>query len=170
MADDRIGSIFITGLRNAHAVEQQALQIMNRQVERLESYPDLEARLRQHIDETKGQAERLEAILDDLGEDHSTFKDTMSELMGNMAALGHSAAGDEVLKNSFADYAFENYEIAAYKSLISMAEAAGVNRAVAPLQQNLREEEAMASWLADHLEGTTQRYLSLEAQGQSGKN
>ena len=28
-------SIFITGLVNAHALEKQALQIMNRQIERL---------------------------------------------------------------------------------------------------------------------------------------
>ena len=31
--------------------------------------------------------------------------------------MGHTLAGDEILKNSFANFAFENFEIAAYKSL-----------------------------------------------------
>lgn len=33
-------------------------------------------------------------------------------MVGSMAAMGHSVAGDEILKNSFANFAFENYEIA----------------------------------------------------------
>ncbi len=32
---------------------------------------------------------------------------------GSMAAIGHSMADDEILKNSFANFAFENFEIAA---------------------------------------------------------
>ncbi len=45
-------------------------------------------------------------------------------LMGNMAALAHAPAQDEILKNTFANHAFENYEIAVYDSLIAIAEAA----------------------------------------------
>ncbi len=37
-----VRSIYVTALKNAHAVELQALQIMERQVERLERYPEME--------------------------------------------------------------------------------------------------------------------------------
>lgn len=47
-----------------------------------------------------------------------------------MAALGHVTAGDEVLKNRFANLAFENYEIGAYISLITAARASGESGAV----------------------------------------
>ncbi|TCT02148.1 ferritin-like metal-binding protein YciE [Aquabacter spiritensis] len=160
-----VRDVFVVGLKNAHAVENEALSIMNRQIERLESYPELADRLRGHVEETNGQLDRLDKILHELGEESSTFKDTAASMMGSMAALGHTVADDEILKNAFADFAFENYEIAAYRSLISMAEAGGFNAAVPLLSATLTEEEAMARWLADHLPRVTDRYLSLQEQG-----
>jgi hypothetical protein len=37
------------------------------------------------------------------------------------------------------------------------------------LQENLREEEAMARWLEEQLLELTRRYLELDAAGQGGK-
>jgi ferritin-like metal-binding protein YciE len=59
-------SIFITGLRNAHAMENQALSIIKPQVSRIENYPEVARRLEQHIRETEGQVVRLEEILNGL--------------------------------------------------------------------------------------------------------
>ncbi|MBV9739879.1 MAG: DUF892 family protein [Hyphomicrobiales bacterium] len=42
--------------------------------------------------------------------------------------------GDEVLKNTFANEAFEHYEIAAYKSLLTLCDKAGVRMAAEPLR------------------------------------
>lgn len=164
MAQD-VRDVFVVGLRNAHAVENEALSIMNRQLDRLENYPELATRLRSHVTETEQQAQRLDTILSDLGEDPSTFKDMAASFMGNMAAMGHTVASDEILKNAFADYAFENYEIAAYRSLITMAEAGGFRSAVPLLQASLRQEEEMAQWLETNLPMITERYLDLESAG-----
>lgn len=160
---------FIVGLRNAHAVENQALAIMKPQIARLENYPDIAERLRLHQDETEAQIGRLEEVLESLGETHSTLKDAGGSLMGALASLGHSFTGDEILKNSFANFAFENYEIAAYRSLLTMADMAGVGSAAAVLRQSLQEEEDMAGWIEDHLEETTRRYLTLHDGGQTAK-
>jgi ferritin-like metal-binding protein YciE len=157
--------VFVSGLRNAHAVENQALSLMNRQVERIENYPQVADRLRRHITETEGQIRRLDEILQSLGEDSSTIKDLGLSFMGNMAALGHAVAQDEILKNSFANFAFENFEIAAYKSLCQIAELTGHKSALGPLQATLQEEVAMAKWLDDHLSEVTSTYLSREQQG-----
>ena len=46
-------------------------------------------------------------------------------MLGNLAAMANASAGDEILKNTFANNAFEHYEIAAYKSLIKLCERAG---------------------------------------------
>lgn len=165
MADETLRDIFTVGLRNAHALENEALSIMNRQLDRLESYPALAARLRTHVSETEAQAKRLEDILAGLGESESSFKDTAASFMGNMAAMGQSMADDEVLKNSFADFAFENYEIASYRSLITMAETGGFAAAIPMLQKSLDEEVEMAAWLEKHLPAVTQQYLALEAAG-----
>ncbi len=111
------------------------------------------------------QARRIQDILEGLGESQSTLKDTAASFMGNMAALGHTMADDEILKNAFADFAFENYEIAAYRSLITIAETGGFAAAVPLLQQSLAEEKEMAAWLEQHLPEVTRQYLALEAAG-----
>ena len=65
---------YITGLVNAHALEEQAVSLLSRQVERLESYPEMSDQIRLHIDEFKAQAQRLEEILNALGTSHSTSR------------------------------------------------------------------------------------------------
>jgi ferritin-like metal-binding protein YciE len=126
-------------------------------------------RLEQHIAETEGQQQRLEAVLESCGESRSGLKDAALSMGGAMAALGHAAAGDEILKDAFADYAFENYEIAAYTSLISLAEASGEQAAVAPLQQNLAEEQAMADWIKANLDMLTTQYAGRRESGAPAK-
>ena len=168
MTDTR-RDLFITGLRNAHAMENQALSIIKPQLKRIENYPEVARRLEEHQRETEGQIDRLEGLLSELGEDHSTLKDMALSLSGSMAALGHSVASDEILKNAFANYAFENFEIAAYTSLITLAEIGGYTAAQGVLQANLREEEAMAAWLADNLHEVTSRYVTLSESGQTAK-
>lgn len=161
--------IFVTGLRNAHAMENQALSIMTPQVSRIENYPEVAARLEQHIEETNGQIARLDEILAGLGESSSTIKDTALSFMGTMAALGHTVAPDEILKNSMANFAFENFEIAAYTSLLTLAEAGGETRILSALEQNLAEERAMAEWLEEHLPAVTLRYAGLREAGETAK-
>ncbi len=63
------------------------------------------------------------------------------------------------MKNSIANFAFENFEIASYKSLIQLAGETGHSEAEQPLQETLREEEAMASWIDGHLPDVTHTYL-----------
>ena len=94
-------------------METQARELMERQSERLTDYPEVASQMQKHLRETEGQMKRLEQCLSSLGESTSTIKDTAQSFMGNMMALGHSMAGDEVLKNTFANDAFEHFEIAA---------------------------------------------------------
>jgi len=163
--NDKQIEIFTTGLRNQHAVEEQAVSLLSRQVERLENYPEMEARMRQHIEESKMQSQRLEELLSTLGTSHSSLKDLGLSFMGNMAALAHTVAPDEVIKNSFANYAFEHFEIASYKSLLTVAEAVGHGSAKTALQQSLDEELDMARWLDEHLADTIMRYLGRSQAG-----
>lgn len=158
---------YITGLKNAHALENQAVQILSRQVERMENYPEMEARLRQHIDESKVQAQRLEEILHGLNSDYSSVKDAVTGLMGNLAALAHAPMQDEIIKNTFANYAFEHFEIASYKSLISMSELVGHTAVIPLLNQSMSEEIDTAKFIEVHIASTTQRYMQREAAGQT---
>jgi ferritin-like metal-binding protein YciE len=157
---------YITGLINAHALEEQAITLLSRQVERLESYPEMSQRIQMHIEESRRQASRLEEILQALGTSSSTIKDLGTKFMGNMAALMHAPMQDEVVKNTFANFAFEHYEIASYRSLLTMAELAGDQASPKLLRESLNEEISMAKWIEEHLDATTRKYVQLTAAGQ----
>jgi ferritin-like metal-binding protein YciE len=162
--------IFVTGLQNVHAVEQQALALLDRQLDRLAHYPEIAERLRAHRLETEDQIRRLEDILQSLGERSSSLKDMALSFMGNIAALSHVPAQDEVLKNHFVNAAFENYEIASYTSLIAMGEAGGFPTATALLGDTLKEEVAMAAWVQDSLPDLTRKYVELRYGGRTASH
>ncbi|KQZ48679.1 hypothetical protein ASD54_17670 [Rhizobium sp. Root149] len=168
MTEDR-RSLFVAGLKNAHAMENQALSIIKPQLSRIENYPQVAARLEQHLRETEAQIKRIEDILAGLNEDNSTLKDWMLSATGSMAALGHTMADDEILKNSFANFAFEHFEIAAYNALLVMAEMCGHQSSIAGLKENLSEEEAMARWLSDNLREVTSEFVVRREAGETAK-
>ena len=157
--------IFVTGLQNAHAVEQQALALIDRQLDRLTRYPEIAERLRAHRLETEDQLRRLEDILGSLGERSSGLKDMALSFIGNMAALGNVMAADEVLKNQFVNAAFENFEVASYTALVTLAEDGAFPTAAALLRETLKEEIAMAAWVQDSLPDLTRKYAALRSGG-----
>ena len=156
-------------LRDAHAMENQAIEILEKQASRLEHYPELRAKVSSHLDESHRQAERVERCLHQLGSDTSGLKTALGKMVGTAQQLSGLFASDEVLKSGIADYAFEHYEIASYKILIAAAEEAGEPQVGRILEENLREEEQMAAWLAQHLPEVTRQYLHREAAGQTAK-
>ncbi|MBZ5485931.1 ferritin-like domain-containing protein [Halomonas aquamarina] len=146
-------------LRDAHAMEQQAEKMLKSQAERLVDYPELQGRIEQHLEETRHQSERLEQAMSGLDIDTSALKDLGGKLTAFGQALGGMMAGDEVMKGSIACYAFEHFEIANYKALIQAAENAGQTGVAHVCRDILKEEEAMADWLSQHIESTTTQFL-----------
>lgn len=167
---DAVRETFITGLKNAHALEHQALNLMDRQIEHLANYADVETQLRMHRGETERQIERLETILTELGESPSVLKDAAMGFSGSMAALAHVFAPDEILKNSFANYAFESFEVASYSALIVIAEEGGFDSALPLLNETLREEQMMQEWVAKTQPVVVRKYLALAQAGETASH
>ena len=160
---------YIMGIQSAHALEKQATQLINRQLERIESYPEVSALLRQHGLETEQQIERLDRVLSELGSGPSTVKDLTLEMTGNAAALMHTAMSDEIMKNHFANVAFEAFEQATYRSLITMARATGHQHHVAIYEQTLREEEKTFETLLGMTDALTRKFMELSLSDQRAK-
>lgn len=156
-------------MRDAHAMEEQAERILESQSQRIENYPELKQRLTRHLDETRRQAERLRHCLERLDGGTSFTKDTMGSMMGLAQGLSGLFAGDEVMKGTLASYTFEHMEIASYKMLIATAEEAGDMESKRVCEENLREEEAMASWLEQNLNSVTRQFLAREETGVSAR-
>ena len=142
-------------LRDAHAMEKQAESMLESMASRIDNYPELRARIEQHLSETKNQ----ETILDRNDISRSVIKDSMSK----MAALGQSIGGifpsDEIVKGSISGYVFEQFEIACYTSLLAAAKNAGDTASIPTIEAILNEEKQMADWLIQHIPQTTEKFL-----------
>ena len=149
-------------LRDAHAAEQQAETMLSGTASRLENYPELRARIEQHIQETKRQADLVRGCIERRGGSTSTIKDAGGKLLAMGQAMSGLFVGDEVMKASIASYAFEAMEISSYRILIETADHVGDQETKRVCEQILREEEAMADWLKQNIPTLTHRYLQLE--------
>ncbi len=139
-------------LRDAHAMEKQAESMLESMASRIENYPDIKARIEQHISETKHQITMLEEVLDRNGISRSVLKDSMSK----MAAMGQSIGGmfpsDEIVKGSI------------------RAKKAGDTASIPTIEAILKEEMQMADWLIKHIPQTTEQFLlRSEADGVEAK-
>jgi ferritin-like metal-binding protein YciE len=149
-------------LRDAHAMEQQAEKLLESEAERIEHYPDLSARIEQSLRESREQANLIEGCIKRHGEDTSALKD----MVGRFTAMAQGMSGyfvaDEVVKATIATYTFQHMQISSYRSLIATAEAAGDQETKRICEGILRQEEAMADWLGEHIGPITQQYLQRE--------
>lgn len=149
----------IAWLQDAYAMERGIEQILENHARDAKDVPDMHRRLQDHLEETRRQAERLEESLKSIGSDTSTSRSAMGTVVGKMNGIMTGMYRDELVKNSLAEYATEHFEIACYKSLISAARRAGMPEVAAVCEENLREEERMAEWLAGQIDPVTNLYL-----------
>ena len=145
-------------LRDARTMEDLAIETLEKQAKRLDRYPELQAKLREHLAETRRQAERLDESMQRLGAVALVTGPRVDKLPGGeqIAAL---LGGGPVTQNGITGYAFEHFEIATYRTLIEAASEAGEPEVERVCRENLREEEAMAEWLARRIPDVTRQYL-----------
>lgn len=150
---------FLDWLRDAHAMEVQAISLLRSQIGRIESYPDLKARLQRHLAETEAQEQALKALLDRTPQGNSMLKDITSRLTAVAQGVGTLFSAAEVVKASMTAYTFEHTEIATYRVLIAAADELGDQEARQVFEQIMNEEIAMADWLEAHIDTVTRLYL-----------
>jgi ferritin-like metal-binding protein YciE len=158
--------IYLGSLRNTHAAEQQGLQQMERQLDGLERYPEYAALLRQHCEVTRGQLARIEQALSEAGGEVSAVKEAVTSTAGTIGAAVHAMAQDETLKNLYAGYAYQYEQIAAYRSLIVIAQRAGYAQHASWIEQSISEEERAADAAAALIQPVTEQYLELTLAGE----
>jgi len=147
-------------LRDAHAMEQQAEQMLRAQSGRLEHYPELKERIDRHIEETLEQQRFVDSCIRRLGGSTSVVKDITARIAAFGQGLSGMVVSDEVVKGSMASYVFEHMEIASYTSLRAAAEHCGDAETVRVCDAILPQEQAMAAWLAEHLASVTTTFLT----------
>ena len=151
--------VYVTGLRNQHAVETQAIGTVKNQLSRMQAYPQLHAKMQEEMERSTVQAGRLDDLLAKRGTKASVAKEAVVGTVATVSGFAHVAASDEVLKNVLAAVGFKAYEIGSYKVLLTLAEAAHASEDVAVLEQSMKEEQEIGDWLGSHLPDFVHAFL-----------
>lgn len=147
-------------LRDAYAMELAAIEMLEKQSNRTDDYPQVQKRVSQHLELSKWQADEVKKCLKDLGTDVSVLKNVTGKLMANIAALTNATNKDEIIKSFIANSSFEHLEIASYRSLIAAAQECDEPTVQATCEQILQQEEEMARWYKDNIQYMTKEFLS----------
>jgi ferritin-like metal-binding protein YciE len=143
----------------------EALAIENAAVQRLQSrikqtrLENVKQRLQVHLEETKGQQNRLKQLISDLGngQKNAATKDkaqlpiptppkSLTNIFGSMMTSAESE-----LKAAKEDAIVENAEIILYDVLTHLAERMNAANAIDVLSQSLSEERSMADWIKTNM-------------------
>lgn len=151
--------LYITGLRNQHAVETQAIQTIKAQMDRMEPYPELHSKMAEEITRSNTQIERLETLLAQHDTSHSATKEVVTNIAGTIAGAVHMTAPDEVLKNVMAAAGYKTYEISSYQLLITFAQQAGLTEAASTLGISLKEEQEMREWFDSYIPKLGEQFI-----------
>lgn len=147
-------------LADAHAIEEQAIQLLERAAGRGDGA--LSAAYASHLAETRAHAQGVEARLDALGRDPSSMKDALMRMGAINWGTFFELHPDTPGKLAAFAYAFEWLEIGGYEQLKRVATRAG-DTETADLAERIVAEERAA---ADKLRGLLPEaaHLSLAAQ------
>jgi ferritin-like metal-binding protein YciE len=154
--------MMVAWLNDAHAMEEGIAQVLERHAAAATDDPQMQARLQQHLDETRRHAELVKACVERLGGDTSAVKSGMANVMGAVQGMTTKIAKDEPIKNVLHDYGTEHFEIASYTSLIAAARDVGDAETAQVCQNILDDELAMADFLLQQIPPTTLKMLQME--------
>jgi ferritin-like metal-binding protein YciE len=126
--------------------------------------PEVRARVEQHVEETKGQIERLKAAFEAIGERAKAEKcDAAIGLKEEHDSFKSDEKPSREILSAFdlgSGLRIEHYEIAGYRTAIAVAGALGETECVRILKENLDEELEMASFLEKNAPRVLKRMAS----------
>lgn len=150
----------LSWLSNAYAMETSMIETLERQIDDASERSDVQARLEEHLDETRGHAERIQERIENLGGDVSKAREFTAKMSGTMNAWSTGMGEDKLIKSGIADSAAEHLEIASYTALIAAAEALGDTETATVCRSILEDEKDMASWLEENLPILVEDHIS----------
>jgi ferritin-like metal-binding protein YciE len=162
MENNTLRQLYVEELRDIYDAEKQLIKALPKMAEAATS-EELRSGFEEHLEQTKGHAERLEQIFNELGE-----KATGKKCKGMQGLVSE---GSEVIDEDFegevkdaglisAAQRVEHYEIAAYGTVRTYATLLGEENAVTLLEKTLAEEKETDQKLTELAEG-----INAEANG-----
>ena len=91
--------VYLTGLRNQHAVETQAIGTLQNEMSYTSDYPELHAKMRLDKERSSALAARRDKLLEKHVSAKSLTKEVVAGAVATVAGFAHLGSNDDVLKN-----------------------------------------------------------------------
>jgi ferritin-like metal-binding protein YciE len=156
MEIDSLRKLYVEELKDLHSAERQLVQALPRMA-KAASDDQLKAAFEEHLEQTRGQVQRLDQIFERLGKRGTGKKCRgMEGLIEEAKEMMGEDMEPEVLDAALISAAqkVEHYEIAGYGTVRTYAELLGEKEAVRLLQATLDEEAAADKKLTQLAEST----------------
>jgi ferritin-like metal-binding protein YciE len=143
LSPDDVGKQLGKYLGDAHAIEAQAIQLLDKGSS-IAGSPELSAAYEEHLSETREHESLIKGRLEARGESPSKLKDAALSLGALNWGGFFGAQPDTPAKLAGFSYAFEHLEIASYELLRRVAQRAGDAETAAVAERILVQERAAA--------------------------
>lgn len=153
----------IAWLNDAYAMERALVPILENHAKDAKNHPEAQARIEEHVEQTRRHADLVKACVERLGSSTSAIKTGMGSLFGMLQSISTGAAGDEMVKNGLLDFGVENFEMACYRALVAAAEDYGDIEIARVCQEIMLEEQEMAGWLNQQLPLLVREHMRMMA-------
>ena len=172
MQKNTLKQLYIEELRDIYDAEKQLIKALPKMAEAANS-DELRAGFEEHLEQTKGHAQRLEEIFSALGE-----KPTGKKCKGMQGLVSE---GSEVIGEDFEDdvkdagliaaaQRVEHYEIAAYGTVRTYASILEEQDAVSLLEKTLEEEKETDQKLTELAEGINAQAAGTSSEEGEGRS
>ena len=154
-----------TWLKDAYAMEQAIVEILERQQNQFDAMPEAQLKIQEHLDLTRTHAERVRSCVEQLGDDVSHVKSGIANVLGAVQGMSTVMANDKTVKDAMADYAVEHFEIASYMAIMAAARELGQEDIAMICERIIREELEMADWLRQQLPMVVRQHIFSTVEG-----
>jgi ferritin-like metal-binding protein YciE len=156
VALESLNDLFVDQLRDLYDAENQLIKALPKMAEAANS-DELRQGFEEHLEQTKGHAQRIEQIFEQLGE---KAKGKKCKGMEGLIKEGSETLEEDITDEDVKDAAIiaaaqrvEHYEIAGYGTARTFANLLGEEEAASLLEQTLDEEKETDAKLTELAEG-----------------
>ncbi len=149
--DQKSRDKLVAYIQDAYAMEKAGVEPLERHADQAKGVPVIEAKVWEHLDQTRRHQARMEERLRAHGAQPSAVKGALGALAGAATGAVSGARPDPIAMNTRDEYVNEHLEIASYAMLMATARAFGDEETVNAAALNAQDEVAMQGWLAKHV-------------------
>lgn len=112
---------------------------------RINNYPKLRARIKQHLSKTKNQIVQLKTILNRNNISRSVIKNSISKIAALKQSISSIFPSNKIVKSSISKYVFKQFKIACYTSLLAAAKNASNTASIPTIKAILNKKKQIAN-------------------------